>query len=58
MAPRLVLLILCVPTIGLLLWNASVLGESWPYVVGILMQLYVAIMTFVGLMLNSWRSES
>ena len=44
--------------IGALLLNAAYLAAPWPYVVGVIVQLYVAFMTFVQLLLNSWHSKA
>jgi len=46
------------PTIAVLSFNAAVLGKAWPYVLGVIVQLFIAFMTFVQLLLTSWHSES
>jgi len=56
-APLPILVGLYVPTIGVLLFNTAVLGAPWPYVLGVVMQLFVAFTTFVRLLLDSWRNE-
>jgi hypothetical protein len=46
-----------VPTIGVLLFNTAQLGAPWPYVLGVVLQLFVAFTTFVQLLLGSWRTK-
>jgi hypothetical protein len=44
--------------IGVLLLNTAYLAAAWPYVVGVIVQLSVAFMTFVQLLLDSWHSKA
>jgi len=56
-APLPILLGLYLPTVGILLFNTAALGAPWPYVLGVVMQLFVAFRTFVRLLLGSWHTE-
>jgi len=46
------------PAIALLMLNTAVLGKAWPYVLGVIVQLFIGFMTFVQLLLSSWRTET
>ena len=54
-APLPALLAFYLPALGVLVFNTAVLGAAWPYVLGVLMQLSVAFITFARLLLDSWR---
>lgn len=56
-APHTLFLVVYLATIGVLVLNAAVLAQPWPYVVGVVYQLSVAFMTFVQLLLDSWHSK-
>ena len=53
-----IFLALYVPTLGILTLNTVVLGAPWPYVLGVLLQLFTAFNTFVRLLLDSWRPQA